>query len=704
MEGRTEADAVRSPGSIGGRLRTGFALLTVLIAAAGAFVYAGFARQEGAIRQLNERFYVLQRVTADVNAYFADSQLAIANYQLTFESRFLDGYDNDGASFDAGLNLMRAEAPASMQVLVDQQDREGKSWFALAGQIIGSPATSVADTTRTDRAWAASESFKAANTAMARRINDTIRHLIASSNTTLGVGLAWSGAALAVAIALGLAVAVSTVRRTAGPLRGLTMTLNRLAAGDHAARADASGAAEIQQVASAVNALADESDQLRRAEAESNRLRAMTREAGVRIREHLQADSVIRAASAAVEEILRADAVYLHVLQDGRMSRPVGHEGDWLLPDTFLESLPEAEFARVNELLRNHASQVIQDVPGSEGEQLLPEVREPLRQAGVRSHLLTPFGVGSELLGIIVAERLRGGQPWTDAEVDAVESTAADLGRGLYHARLYEEENRLVEELTSVDRAKSDFVATVSHELRTPLTSITGYIEMLMEGDPGQLNPEQERMLGAVNRNANRLQALIEDLLTLSGMESGTFTTEPQPANLTDIISGAGEDIQPAALSKGVTVTTQCPDDGLIVNGDASQLARVMANLLSNAVKFTPAGGQVRLTAQRAGDWAVVRVADTGIGIPDGDKENLFTRFFRATNAAKRAVQGSGLGLAITRTIVTSHGGDLDLESQEDKGTTVTMRLPLIEDAGPGGSGGPDSGDRHGSAARGTRS
>ena len=114
----------------------------------------------------------------------------------------------------------------------------------------------------------------------------------------------------------------------------------------------------------------------------------------------------------------------------------------------------------LGELLRTQSSVVIQDVLGPEGDQLQPAIRDALREAGVVSHLVTPFGVGSEMLGVIAAERLHYGQPWTDAEVDAVESIAADLGRGLHHARLYEEENRLVEELQSVDRAKSDFVAT----------------------------------------------------------------------------------------------------------------------------------------------------------------------------------------------------------------------------------------------------
>ena len=299
------------------------------------------------------------------------------------------------------------------------------------------------------------------------------------------------------------------------------------------------------------------------------------------------------------------------------------------------------------------------------------------------SFLITPFGVSGELLGVIIAARRQAGHPWTDAEVRAVESIAADLGRGLHHARLYEEENRLVEELKSVDQAKSDFVATVSHELRTPLTSITGYMEMLLDRDLGELSAEQEHTLEKVSRNTVRLQDLIEDLLTLSAIEAGTFITVSDPASLLDIIAGAVEDAEPAVAAKAVTLTTALPADGLVVNGDASQLTRVLTNLLSNAVKFTPSGGQVTVTAEAAGGWAVVSVADTGIGIPEADKKDLFTRFFRASNATQRAIPGTGLGLSIIQTIIAGHSGELSLQSEEGAGTTVTVRLPLAHTAGP---------------------
>jgi signal transduction histidine kinase/HAMP domain-containing protein len=493
----------------------------------------------------------------------------------------------------------------------------------------------------------------------------------------------WSGILAALAVLLALLGAFGTIRGITKPLRSLTSTLRRLSGGDHAARAVLAGSLEAREVAQSVNTLADETDRLRAAEEEHSRLSVMAREMGVRIREHLHADDVLRVARAVLEENLDTDVVYLHVMRDGKLGPPEGHADDWILPGTFLDNTAPEHFRMLSDLLRNQSSGVIQDIAGLEGGGLPAETRDQLREAGVVSFLITPFGVSGELLGVIIAARLRTGHPWTDAEVRAVESIAADLGRGLHHARLYEEENRLVEELRSIDQAKSDFVATVSHELRTPLTSITGYAEMLLDRELGELSGEQEHTLERVSRNAVRLQDLIEDLLTLSAIEAGTFTTVTRPINLLDIISGVAEDAEPAVAAKGLTLTTALPADGLVVNGDASQLTRVLMNLLSNAVKFTPEGGRIELTTVTAGDWAVVSVADTGIGIPEADKKDLFTRFFRASNATQRAIPGTGLGLSIIQTIIAGHGGELSLQSQEGTGTTVTVRIPLAHTAGP---------------------
>jgi signal transduction histidine kinase len=360
----------------------------------------------------------------------------------------------------------------------------------------------------------------------------------------------------------------------------------------------------------------------------------------------------------------------------------VGRESDWVLPDSFFKVIQGEGELIFRELLQRNASLVAQDLTGPDAGGIPPNVQRQLAEAGVASQVVVPFGYGTELLGIIVAARMRRGRPWTDAEVDAVESIAADVGRGLHQARLYEAENHLVEELRVVDRVKSDFLATVSHELRTPLTSIAGYIEILRDQDAGPLTPAQDRMLETVDRNTARLRHLIEDVLTLSKIESGAFKTMMQPVSLAGVVVADATALQPAAAAKGITFSWLDPDHGLVVNGDPGQLDRLVMNLLSNAVKFTPEGGSVGISVGCEDSAAVLRISDTGIGIPEEDQKELFTRFFRASNAVERSIPGTGLGLAIVRTIVANHHGELEVSSAEGKGTTVTVRIPLISARG----------------------
>ncbi len=464
------------------------------------------------------------------------------------------------------------------------------------------------------------------------------------------------------------------------PLCELTATLRQLVAGDDAARAPVAGPAEIREAARLVNALADERELWRRAEQEHARLREVAREAGNRIRASLSAKDVIHEAVSTIDQSLDADVAYLHLIEDGRMGPPEGHAHDWVLPADFMTGQPSNEQDRIMawfaELLAHNTSQVIQDLRGEEGNAVPDYIREIMLKVGVVSHILTPFGSNGELTGLVVADRLSPGRPWTAAEIEAFESIAADIGRGLNHARIYEAENRLVADLKALDRARTDFLATVSHELRTPLTSIAGYVELLTEEESEPLTAGQKVMLDTIGRNAFLLQSLIEDILMLSRIELGVSPVKRASVDLTEAIAATVRTIQPVAEAGQVTVRAAGRTRGLIVSGDASQLDRVLMNLLSNAVKFTPAGGTVTVTAISDDPWVEVRIGDTGIGIPDRDKKNLFSRFFRASNAMARSFPGTGLGLSISRTIIVDHGGEMGVESQEGLGTTVTVRLP----------------------------
>ncbi|GAA0466652.1 hypothetical protein Ade02nite_46400 [Paractinoplanes deccanensis] len=245
------------------------------------------------------------------------------------------------------------------------------------------------------------------------------------------------------------------------------------------------------------------------------------------------------------------------------------------------------------------------------------------------------------------------------------------------------EEMRRAEELVSarlreIETVKSDFMSTVSHELRTPLTSISGYVELMRDAEPGQLSASQERMLEVIARNARRLRDLIEDILTLSRIESGDFRTLRGPLDLAEVVLRGVAAVEPIAAKSSVRlqVDVQGP---VPVRGDRAQLDRVLDNLLSNAVKFTPSEGVVTVTAERRGDNAVLVVADTGMGIPEADQEALFGRFFRAGNAIRQAVPGTGLGLAIVHTILGNHDGTIEVRSTENVGTTVTVTIPAID-------------------------
>jgi two-component system OmpR family sensor kinase len=245
--------------------------------------------------------------------------------------------------------------------------------------------------------------------------------------------------------------------------------------------------------------------------------------------------------------------------------------------------------------------------------------------------------------------------------------------------RAREMEERVVAQLRRLDRAKDEFMSTVSHELRTPLTSISGYIELFEDGFDDELSPQQRAMLDVVRRNVGRLRVLIENLLTLSSVEADAFPTTFDLVHLDQVVSDAVRDIDRTAARAGVQVRASVPARALPVRGDAAQLARATLDLLGNAVKFSARGGEVVVDLAECDGQAVIRVVDHGIGIPAEELSSLGTRFFRASNAVEAEIAGTGLGLRIVQTIADNHGGRLEVDSEEGRGTTARLAVPLAE-------------------------
>lgn len=241
-------------------------------------------------------------------------------------------------------------------------------------------------------------------------------------------------------------------------------------------------------------------------------------------------------------------------------------------------------------------------------------------------------------------------------------------------------ERQAVEELTALDRTKSDFVSAVSHELRTPLASVLGYSEMLEDGAAGPLTERQLELVSRVDRNGRRLLSLIEDLLLNSRIEAGRLELEPRRCDLSDVVASAWTSVATVTSQRVLERDIDVSPRPLWVEGDPAALERMVTNLLSNAVKFTPDGGRVSLVARpddRDPGTVCLTVSDSGMGIPPADHERVFARIFRSSAANERAIQGSGLGLSIVRAIAEGHGGSVSLESAPDAGSTFTVTLPV---------------------------
>ncbi|RJK98142.1 ATP-binding protein [Vallicoccus soli] len=613
-----------------------------------------------------------------------DMETGVRGYRLARDREFLEPYERGREAFAAAARDARGRAgDPSERALVDEQVRLEQEWRRTYGDVVAAlaPAQVDVDEGATRRNKALVDAFRDVNGRLDARLTATALDAEEAEEAVRRLAVALVLGALAVALAGMLVVARQARTALVAPLVALAGVVQRLAAGEGTARTGrATGPREVRAVAGAVDALAEEAERLRAEAAETERLRGVAHALGRRLRDETVPERVLEEAVALLGEALGADAALVRLLDGAALAPaaaawPPGPPGPG-------DPVPAPWLAPLHE---DGAALAVPDAAHPDGDAARAALAA-VAGTGATALLAVPLGSGEEALGALLLVTTGGPRAWHRREVEAALLVAADVGRALVRARLYRDQQDLVERLQELDRTKTDFLSTVSHELRTPLTSISGYLELLRDGDAGPLGDEQAAMLDVLERNARRLRLLIEDLLTLSRIEARAYSSERVPVAVEDLVAHAAATVRPAAQTGGVELEPAAVPPGALVLGDAGQLERVLLNLLSNAVKFTPAGGRVALRCAVADGRVRLEVEDTGIGIPAAEQDRLFTRFFRASNATAAAVQGTGLGLTIVRSIVEQHGGALEVASEQGRGTRVVVDLP---GAGGGTGGAP---------------
>jgi heavy metal sensor kinase len=235
--------------------------------------------------------------------------------------------------------------------------------------------------------------------------------------------------------------------------------------------------------------------------------------------------------------------------------------------------------------------------------------------------------------------------------------------------------DRMLDRLDRAFRRQRQFTADASHELRTPLTMLASQIDVALERK--RTPAEYEELLRSLREDAARMTQLVSELLTLARADAGQQLLTKENLDLSDLVGSVVPAMQPLAAQRGLQLTEDIQAHPS-VSGDQTRLTQLLINLVDNALRYTPEGGTVKVSVGRDQEWAVLRVHDTGVGIAAEHLPHLFERFYRADPARARADGGSGLGLAIAQWVSQAHGGQISVDSELGRGSTFSVRLPLV--------------------------
>ncbi len=324
----------------------------------------------------------------------------------------------------------------------------------------------------------------------------------------------------------------------------------------------------------------------------------------------------------------------------------------------------------------------------------MPDIRRLL--VSYRIAVIVPLKSSAGVIGyLLLGEHLSGN--YTKRDLNVLSTISSELVIAIQNALSLHEVKELnatlqqridvaTKELRSsnaqlkhLDEVKDEFMSMASHQLRTPLTSVKGYLSMVLEGDAGDISPQQRKLLVEAYNSSERMVHLIADFLNVSRLQTGKFMIDKQATDLTRIIRQETASLKLIAESRQVKLKHVIPRGSLVVYADEAKVREVVMNFIDNAIFYSKAGSTVTVTLERDHDDALLAVTDQGIGVPEADQARLFNRFFRAANARKQRPDGTGVGLYLARKVITAHGGSVLFHSVEGQGSTFGFRLPVID-------------------------
>lgn len=355
--------------------------------------------------------------------------------------------------------------------------------------------------------------------------------------------------------------------------------------------------------------------------------------------------------------------------------------------------IPKSDMSQLDVYASAHNDQaVIVDLLSDDPAQV--EIRRLLMSHKVA--LIMPLVLSGKRVGYLALGEQKSSS-FTLRDVRVLEATSDELTIAIQNALSIEEvrelnatlQQRISEatkelrtsnaQLQRLDKAKDEFVSMASHQLRTPLTSVKGYISMVIEGDVGKVSDSQKHLLEEAFTSSERMVHLINDFLNVSRLQTGKFLVEKRPVDLAKVVGQELESLATNAKSRNLSFTYRAPKNLPMLNLDEGKMRQVIMNFSDNALYYSHENTKiaVRLVLQK--NDIVFTVKDTGIGVPRAEQSQLFTKFYRASNARKQRPDGTGVGLFLAKKVIDAHGGHVVFESSEGKGSTFGFSLPLHE-------------------------